>query len=290
MNLAVAIPLGVAAAVAYGVAAAFQHDAVGQHEPGSTAPPFSALLRDPRWLAASSGDVVGLVLQLAALATGPVVLIQPLFVLCLPVALPIRAMFGGTAPRRADYLAALALALGLAGFFAIAGTPHPSKELHTGAALLIAVIALGVGLAAVLCVRQGANARRAVILSSVTGAWFGVEAVLVNSTATAFNRDSWAAFGTAAGLTAALGALIVGSSGFVLSQLAFQAGNLGASFPAMLVLDPLVAVLLGAAVLGETTRSGVLALLGYSLCLVVIVLATVRLARPAHDGLTSRLP
>lgn len=98
MNLAVAIPLGVAAAVAYGVAAAFQHDAVGQHEPGSTAPPFSALLRDPRWLAASSGDVVGLVLQLAALATGPVVLIQPLFVLCLPVALPIRAMFGGTAP------------------------------------------------------------------------------------------------------------------------------------------------------------------------------------------------
>lgn len=162
--------------------------------------------------------------------------------------------------------------------------------MHTGAALLIAVIALGVGLAAVLCVRQGANARRAVILSSVTGAWFGVEAVLVNSTATAFNRDSWAAFGTAAGLTAALGALIVGSSGFVLSQLAFQAGNLGASFPAMLVLDPLVAVLLGAAVLGETTRSGVLALLGYSLCLVVIVLATVRLARPAHDGLTSRLP
>jgi threonine/homoserine efflux transporter RhtA len=131
---------------------------------------------------------------------------------------------------------------------------------------------------------------RAVVLSAVTGAWFGVEAVLVNSAATTFDHASWHAFATPPGLVSAIGATVVGLSGFALSQVAFRAGNLGASFPAMLVIDPLVAVILGAVLLGETTRSDNWALVGYATCLCVIVAATVKLASPARGDLPSRLP
>ena len=152
MNLALALPLGVASAVAYGVAAAVQHDAVGQQD-GEAAPSLRELLRDSRWWASIGGDSLGLVLQLAALAFGPVVLVQPLFVLCLPVALPIRAIFGGPPPRSGDYLAALALAVGLGGFFAIAGSPGATRSLGWPTGLILALAALVVGGAVALLAR-----------------------------------------------------------------------------------------------------------------------------------------
>ena len=289
MNLAIAIPLGLASAVAYGAAAAVQHHAVGQDESESGAPAFGDLVHDPRWWASIGGDVVGLVLQLAALATGPVVLVQPLFVLCLPIALPIRAMFGGAAPNRDDYLAALVLALGLCGFFVIAGDAGYAHSLSTRTSALLAGVAMLAGaFIAVLAARLVA-ASRAVTLSAVSGVWFGVEAVLVNSLATSFAHHSWAAFGRAEGLVPLVGAAVVGISGFALSQVAFRSGNLAASFPAMLVIDPLVAVLLGAALLRESVRASPAAAVGYFLCLIAISLATLRLARPARADLAPRL-
>ncbi len=289
MNLAYAIPLGLASAVAYGVAAAVQHEAVGQAADGAAAPTLRELLRDGRWWASIAGDSFGLVLQLAALATGPVVLIQPLFILCLPVALPIRAVFGGAGPSRGDYLATVALALGLGGFFAIAGNPGASSALAESTSIGLAVIALAGGLAVAAAAGRLPNAAKAVVLSAVSGLWFGVEAVFVNSVATSFDRYSWSAFERADTVIPVVAATVIGLSGFALSQVAFRAGNLAASFPAMLVLDPLVAVLLGAALLGEHVRITPAADVGYSVCLVVIVLATVRLARPVHDELVPRL-
>lgn len=130
---------------------------------------------------------------------------------------------------------------------------------------------------------------RAVTLSTVSGLWFGVEAVLVNVVAERFDRDSWHAFTTASGLVAVIGATVVGLSGFALSQVAFRAGNLGASFPAMLVADPLIAVVLGAALLHESVRGGVVQFIGYAACLGVIGAATLRLARPGSEASIPRL-
>ena len=54
--------------------------------------------------------------------------------------------------------------------------------------------------------------------------------------------------------------------GYLLVQIGFQLGPLGASFPPNLVLDPIVAVALGAAVLGERVPLDGLRLAGYLVC------------------------
>jgi hypothetical protein len=288
MTLAVAVPLGIVSAVAYGAAAAVQHDAVGQGEDGHR--PVRELLRDARWWASIGGDSVGLVLQLAALAFGPVVLVQPLFVLCLPVALPIRALFGGPRPTRADYVASFALAVGLAGFFAIAGSPAGAHALAASTGVVLAATALVAGGAVSLLARGLPATAKAITLSAVAGLWFGVEAVFVNVVSTEFDRHSFGAFATAPGLVATAGAVVLGLLGFALSQVAFRAGNLAASFPAMLVCDPLIAVVLGALLLHETVRGAPLAVVGYLACLAVIVAATLRLAAPAGSARSQSEP
>ncbi|MBV9823115.1 MAG: hypothetical protein JO144_12825, partial [Actinobacteria bacterium] len=67
---------------------------------------------------------------------------------------------------------------------------------------------------------------------------------------------------------------------YLLVQVGFQLGPLGASFPANLILDPVVAVVLGAALLGEHVRLGPGRLLGYLVCVALVGWAAVRLAGP----------
>ena len=292
MILAAAVGLGVAAAVTYGIAAAVQHDAI-QHAGGTAGESdgeaggdtrgaaLHDLLRDSRWWTSIGGDTIGLILQLSALILGPVVVVQPLFVLCLPVALPLRARYGGPRPGRRDYLDCVVLVVGLVGFFALIGKPSASRELTVATAGSLAVITLAVGVAIALAVRTAPGIVKAVALSSVTGIWFGVEAVLINAASASWSKEGgFAALGHANGLVSTVGALVVGTSGFVMSQLAFRAGHLGASFPAMLVVDPVLAVILGAVLLGEHGRSGPAIYVGYAVCAAVIVAATFRLASP----------
>jgi hypothetical protein len=278
VSLAIAIPAGVVSAVAYGVATAVQHGAMQSDAAAHGG--LRVLLRDARWWLSVGADTIGLGLQLLALATGPVVLVQPLFVLCLPVALPVRARLVGGRVSRREYRLSLLLGIGLAGFFVLAGSPGAGRELSTVAAGWIEAVALVAGGLLLLASRPLGPTRRAVTVSSVSGAWFGVEAVLVNAVATAWRHAGLHAFERAAGLVPLAGLVVLGLGAFALTQVAFGLGSLGASFPAMLVTDPLVAVLLGALLLGEGIRSGPTAVVGYVAALAVVGFATVRLASP----------
>lgn len=276
MLLALAIPAGVVSAVAYGVGTAVQHTAVQAEATGGAG--LARLLRSPRWWASIAGDGFGLVLQLIALATGPVVLIQPLFILCLPVALPVRARLGGRPPTRRDYLWSLVLCAGLGAFFLVAGRPHTGGALTTSTAVTAIAVSLGSGLVLALGSRLLRGTSRAVVISAIAGAWFGTEAMLVNGVSTVWSSDGLSAFTHLVGLVPLVGAVVLGLLGFAFSQAAFQHGSIGAALPAMLVVDPLVAVLTGAFLLGEGVRADPLAVLGYALSAAVVVYATFRLA------------
>ncbi len=276
MSLAVALPAALAGAVAYGGSTAVQHLAASEETAGG----LLTLLRNPRWWLSIGGDSVGFVLQILALATGPVVLIQPIFILSLPVALPIRRRLGGPPVTRSDYLACLVLIAGLGGFFLLAGDPGSGRPLTVSTAITIIAVSL-VGGAIVWAVARRTSATvRALLLSSVAGVYWGVMAVLVNAVSARFDADGWSALVRGDGIVTVLGAAGLGLIGFALAQVAFQAGTLGASFPAMLVLDPLAAVVLGAAVLHERLGLTPLRVVGYVACLAAIVAATLRLADP----------
>ena len=105
------------------------------------------LFRDPVWVAAVLGDFLGFLLNAAALAAGPVVVIQPLVVLMLPVALIVGWLLGGPRPTAIDYLSSLAIVAGLSGFLVLIGRPgdgHAPKARYFALTVLI-VLAVGCG-------------------------------------------------------------------------------------------------------------------------------------------------
>ena len=284
MSLLVAVPCGLLAAVAYGAATAVQHSAAHTGTGSADAVGLLRLLRDPRWLVSIGGDAVGLIFQVVALSTGPVVLIQPLLVLALPVSLFVGAMIGGPKPQRGDYLACLGILGGLGAFFAMLGNPGEGSALAPGAAVTAIVVALGAGLAACAAVHGRGAALRAGVYGGVAGAWFGLVGVLLNAVATTWRDQGLDAFSHAEGLVPLIGLLVVGGLGITLTQISFQVGALGASFPANKAADPVVAVVLGAVLLHERVPVGGLLIVGYLACLAAIVGGTIRLANPPGTG------
>lgn len=280
MSLIVAVPCGLVAATAYGAATAVQHDAAHTGTGTADARGLLRLLRDPRWLLSIGGDTIGLIFQVIALSTGPVVLIQPLLVAALPVSLLVGWALGGSRPRRPDYLACLGILGGLAVFFALIGDPGKAAPLAARSGLIAIVVALVAGLVACGAVRRGTVPVRAAVYGGVAGGWFGLVGVLLNAAATVWRDRGAAGFGHAAGLVPLIGLLVIGGVGITLTQISFQVGALGASFPANKAADPVVAVVLGAALLREHVPAGPAYVLGYLACLAVIVAGTITLANP----------
>ncbi|HEX4016978.1 MAG TPA: DMT family transporter [Frankiaceae bacterium] len=289
MSLLVAVPCGVASAIAYGVSTAVEHSAA--HESVDETAPGSGLLslvKNPRWLMGIGGDTLGLVLQVIALSTGPVVLIQPLLVLALPISLPVARWLGGPRPGRSQFLSCLWIILGLGAFFAIVGNPGDADALDTRAAIICVLIAAVVGVAALALVRGRSGTVKAAVYGTVSGAWFGVVAVLLDAAAATWQQHGIAAFGRAEGLVPLVSFLVLGAASLALTQVSYAVGALNASFPGNLTADPVVAVLLGVALLNERIPESVLAVIAYLLCLAAVLFGVLRLAlQPAAEPVAS---
>ncbi len=281
MSLEVAIPLGIGSAIVYGISIVVQHDAAhlgtGEEDPKR----LLRLLHNPRWLLAIAGDAVGFALQIAALSTGPVVVIQPLVVLMLPVALIAGWLMGARRPRLGDYLGSLAVLAGLAGFLAMVGRPgrpHPPNPWHASIAV---VVVLGVGIVLAYAVRERSATLRGAVYGGVAGTCFGTLGVLIN---TVSHRVVDHGFGPLltrpSGVVSLVGIALMGALGIVLTQLSFQVGKLGATLPANLSTDPVAAVVLGAVLLREHIPTGPLFIVGYLACLAAVVAGNIRLAAP----------
>ena len=280
MSLTVAITAGLGSALAYGAGTAGQHAAAHTGASRADAGKLAALARDPRWLLASIGDVVGIGLQLLALASGPVVLVQPLLVVSLPVAVVLRSWFGGPRPSRSDLGNCATLVLGLALFFLLLGQPGRGRIIGLAAAGWTSALALLGGALAIGAVRHRSSVPRAVVFGVVAGCWFGVVSVLIEAVASVWQHDHLAGFGRPQGLVPLIAVLVLAIGGYLLVQIGFQIGPLGASFAPNLILDPVVAVVLGAALLGEHVRLGSGRIVGYLVCVLVVGWAVIRLAGP----------
>lgn len=285
MSLLLAIPFGVASAGAYGVATAVQHAAAHTGTGAADARGLVLLLRDPRWLASIGGDTLGLILQVIALSTGPVVLVQPLLVLTLPVSMLAGHLIGGPRPQRGDYLACAGIIGALTLFLVLVGEPGAGRPLHPRASLVAAVVVLAAGGLLCLLALRGTPTLRAGVFGGVAGAWFGTVGVLMNASATEFKDHGLRGLVTTAnGLVPLVAVAVVGVLGMTLTQLSFQIGALAASFPANKSADPLVAVILGAALLHQRVPADAWRLLSYLACLAAITAGAVRLARPVGEA------
>lgn len=237
---------------------------------------FTRLLRDKQWWLGSLVAALGFGLQAAALGLGSVLLVQALLVTSLLFALPINARSTGRPVTSSQWVWAAVLAAAVA-LVVIVGNPTPghSRGAFEVWTMVIAVLGPGLTLCMVGARRLAGRPAAAVLLGLVSGALWGVFAVLTKGVVDRFGHGIWAVL-TAPELYVWA---VVAVAATAWQQSAFRAGSLAASLPTMTIAEPVVASVLGVLVLGETLRPGDRGWVLLIAAVVAMVVATVALAR-----------
>ena len=250
---------------------------------------FTRLLRDRQWWLGSLVAAAGFALQAAALGLGSVLLVQSLLVTSLLFALPVHARVAHRRVTRWEWTWAVLLAASVAVIVTV-GNPtagHSRASLETWTA-----VAAVMGPALLLCViaaRLWTGPSAAVLLAVVSGALWGLFAVLTKGVVDRLGHGVWATLGAPELYAWAA----VGVAGTAWQQSSFRAGSLTASLPTMTVTEPVVGSVLGIVVLGETLRPGDAGWFTLVAAAVVMVAATTALARgeaAAADRAAGPLP
>ncbi|MEU3187742.1 DMT family transporter [Streptomyces sp. NPDC006923] len=212
------------------------------------------LLRQKVWLAGIGLVLVAAGCQAVALATGPIAVVQPIFVIELPATLLIAStVFRVRLPRSAWYgVAAVTcgLALGMAS-----AAPGGGHETVRGTAWIPALIATGIFEAVLIAwsLRLRGNPRAA-LLGLAAACGYALTAALMKDAVARLDDGggavalftSWQLYGTA---VAGVGALF-------LLQNALQAGSLAASQPMLTLGDALISITYGVTLFHETLNVG----------------------------------
>jgi hypothetical protein len=294
MSVTVAATSAVGAAALFALATAVQTKALGDVERRITGNPdgsgkaapllglrvVTSALSSRAWLGGGAIAVVAFGLHALALHEGNLTLVQPLLITMVLFALPASRAVGGQRITRPELGWGIVLVLGLAGLFAAA---DPASHAGTGIDLWPAVAATGIALFAIgLCVglaRGRAGSTAAALLGAGAGIAFAGTAALIK---TATNLLAHGALNLVTAWQLYV-LIVVGATGIVLSQLAYRAGPLSASLPAMNSVNPLASILIGAAVFDEHFRSGPIPSTVEALALAVMTLATVLLSRLSRE-------
>lgn len=243
---------------------------------GVSAVMVSTLVRRPLWWAGTGAAVVGYAFQALALAHGSLTLVAPLLMSALLFALPLSARLADRRVSRTDWGWALLLTLALALFVSLARTRPGDYEGSAWTAVFVAAgSAVLVGVFVLLAGRVS-DWRRAILLGLGVGVLFGVVAVLTKIVMQFVTEGSMAKVLTSPVLYVLIAAAVAAT---LLQQSAFHAGSLQTSVPAMLVLEPLVAVLLGQVVLGEHLEVSTASAVALGVAVAAMTAATIALGR-----------
>ena len=236
---------------------------------------FLLSVRDSRWWWGAVAAVANYALQAAALSLGSVMLVTALQVMVLLFALPINARITHHRVTGREWFWAAALAAAVAVLLMVG---NPSSDQQRASLQTWAVVALVMGPAVVLCVlgaRIWSGAVAAMLLGLVAGSSLALFAVLTKGAVDAVHG----------GLGAVLRApelyalLAVALAGMVFQQASFRAGALTASLPTMTLAKPVVGWILAITVLSEELRVDDGKLLVLLAAAIVMIVATVALAR-----------
>lgn len=245
-------------------------------EQGVSALMVLTLIRTPLWWAGTGAAIAGFAFQAIALAYGSLLLVQPILVSALLFALPLSARLANRRVTRGEWLWALLLTASLAVFVVLAKTSAGDYEASVPLTAIVAVVCIVAVSACVFVAVRNPGWRRAVLLAVAVGVLFGVVAMLTKLVVHMLTHD-----GVRAVLTtpAPYLLLVIGIIAVLLQQSAFHAGSLQTSVPTMLVLEPLIAVVLGAVVLGEHMTVNGFKAVAITVALVAMAAATVALGR-----------
>jgi drug/metabolite transporter (DMT)-like permease len=236
---------------------------------------FAYLIRRKVWLAGIGMVILASVCQAIALATGPIALVQPIFIIELPFTLLVASRLAHRKLPRRTWLAVglvtVALGAGLAAAAPSGGGTSASLKVWA-----VTLIVTGVFLAVVISIgiRARGNARGAAFgLAAACG--YALTATLLKSAVAALDTSvaaffsSWELYGTA----------IAGVGALFLLQNALQAGSLVAVQPPLTLGDALISACYGVTVFGEEVNTGGVLLVIEIAAVLAIAVGCIELSR-----------
>ncbi|MFE4857133.1 DMT family transporter [Streptomyces sp. NPDC056670] len=244
--LVLAVLLSLVSAVAYAAAAIVQ-ERVAASTPNSAYAP----VRRPAWWGSVTLNGLGAALHVAALAYGPLTLVQPMGALTIVFALPMSAVFIRRRAGAAAWRGAVMATAGLAGLLML------TKGADAGAVAMgprLILAAAGLGAVAALFVASKALRRaatRSVLLAAAAGAAFALASVFTKSVA-----EDWRSGLPLAELPILFAIAVFALSGLVLSQASYRGAGLAAPLATVTVVNPVVAAAIGLTLFGESFRYG----------------------------------
>ncbi|WP_432021978.1 DMT family transporter [Streptomyces parvus] len=236
---------------------------------------MARLVRQKVWLAGIGLVIVAAVCQAIALATGPIAVVQPIFVIELPLTLLVAGLVMRVRADAVVWSGVAAVTAGLALGMA-AAAPVEGRDTVEDLAWIPALLVTGVFEAGLIvaALRTRGNARAA-LLGLAAACGYALTAALMKDAMANLDDGgvvallaSWQLYATAA---AGVGALF-------LLQNALQAGSLVAVQPMLTLGDALISILYGVTLFDEELRTGWW-LLPELVALALIATGCVRLAR-----------
>ena len=212
------------------------------------------LLKRPLWLAGIVAVIAAGVGQAAALATGPLSLVQPLFVLELPLALLIASLLARERLPSGQWLAVAAVVAGL-GVALVAASPDGNRT-HVALDRWVPALA-ACGLAAVALaaagLRRPPGRARAACLGAATAICYALTAALMKAAMHILDDGGLGAFLTTWQTYAFC---VTGIAALLLLEHAMQGGPLVSSQPALTLGDAMLSLMLGVLLYEEHVRGG----------------------------------
>lgn len=257
--LLLGIPLALAGAVFMSLGAQYQHRGVEKVErisgtegnEGLNAAQIKGLLTRPSWLIGTLMLGMAVICQLSAMSIAPLIVVQPLGAVALVVTTLLNARVSGHTPTRRSLIAigsclgGIFLFVGLAAFYAVE-RPIGDTDLFTILAiLLVVIIVLG---ACWLILR---HRMRALFYVTGAGILYGFVATLAKAVISRIQNSDFDWL-TVVCVIALIAAAAVGAY-FV--QTAYSSGPPDLVIAGLTVIDPIVAVIIGALILGEASEA-----------------------------------
>jgi drug/metabolite transporter (DMT)-like permease len=206
------------------------------------------------WLGGIAALIVGFLCQAAALATGPIALVQPILVLELAFTLILAQVVFRSRLHVREWGAVIGMTAGLAALlYALQPSDGDPARASTGAWVLGIGVTFAVSVVFAVIGYRSTGARRAVFFGLATGVGFALTAVLLSSISAVHSMSGFRGVFTSP-QTYLL--IVLGPSYFFLLQKSLQAGSLVAAQPALTLSDPVVAMAFGVVVFGERVRTG----------------------------------
>jgi hypothetical protein len=206
--------------------------------------------------------------------------VQPLLISGVLFALPISSKLEGRRPSGREWMLAVLLVGGLA-MFLLAARPSPGRVALDADVLAWSTVIVG-AIVAILTVigMRWPHGHKPALLGMAAGVGYGLVAALIKQ-ATALFKTGFVHLLTDWPLYALIAA---GGVALCLTQMAYRAGPLAKSMPALTVADPAASVALGALAFQEKLSGGVLPLAFQVIGFVLMAGAAAQLARREAAG------